>query len=244
MNGYGPYLQHVISKPMKTTKIHNRKENMSKLFLGIIFSLISGITFGQFTSLTPKIGLTWSVFYQKATVSKFTPGFLFGISSNYKLTENLSIKPEIIYEEKCSKMKGIIPDEDFGNVGNWENKINLSYLNLPLFIKYNFGKRNHGLINGGIYFGYLLKMTNHNKGIDNGEYFDEKFTHDLNVYNRFDFGIGIGGGKIIPVGKKNGVLIELRYNFALTSPNIATLYPKQHTIGLNLGYMFGVNRNN
>lgn len=210
---------------------------MKKLLFGIILILISGITFGQFISLTPKIGFTLSDYYEKILVeTTFKLGYSFGVSSNFSLSRKLDLKPELMFKQKGTKSAGLPND----NIQYYT----FNYLNIPLLIKYNLGKKNNSFINGGIYTGYLLKATSRFKGTLNGVYYDEKSNEDLSVFNKFDFGVGIGGGIRIPINDKNGILVDLRYNFALTFTNKkdnAVIYPKQHTIGLYIGYEFGLN---
>ena len=72
---------------------------MKKIIILIVFIALKSFAFGQFTTISPKIGLTLSQCKDFDNV-KYKPGYLFGVSALYKLSPKFAMKPGILIEQK------------------------------------------------------------------------------------------------------------------------------------------------
>ena len=181
-----------------------------KILLLIIGILLSTTIFAQDNI---KIGINAGATYSKFrgneiienTDSKFD--FLFGVSVEKNLKEDLSIKTNLNYERKSFSNERIVFDEDGSRIGQTEIITTFNYLSLPVLIKYNFGVTRQFFINGGPYFGFLLNTKSKTEGFpdDDSTYLNKKI----------DVGISLGIGKKIQLNNMNDLSIELRNNLGL-----------------------------
>ena len=209
--------------------------------LSLILLVFTFSVQGQFVSLTPKGGVTFSDFYT-ATYAKssFKAGMAFGISADYKLNiEKLFLKGELGFEQKGTKYLYTADADGSSTDGNYYT---YNYINLPILLKLKIGSKNNFFLNTGIYTGYLISGVERYQGTFEGQYIDQKNAMDMQNHNRLDFGLAIGGGVGIPILTKDKIMLEARYDFALTTSNRSgsPLEPKQHTLELTLGYEFGL----
>jgi len=148
--------------------------------------------------------------------------------------------------------------------GDFKNTAKLNYLEIPVLLKYKFGSKGkiRFFLNGGVYYGYLLNATTVTKGtstiyVDENKTpllvpplgtplppmsFDAK-TDVINDVNRNNFGLTGGGGLLIPSGKKNNFIIDVRISRGLTHIQKNTALNGESRTGnfvVSFGYVFGV----
>ena len=122
---------------------------------------------------------------------KMKMGAYAGVTADIQLTENLHIKPELVYA-----MQGTKSDDNSADV-----KLNANYLNLPLMAAYHF---DNGLfLETGPQFGMLLSANIK----DGGQKFSVK-----DSYKKTDLSWGAGLGYQLPLG----LAVNARYNLGLT----------------------------
>ena len=208
---------------------------MKKLIILIVFISISSFTFGQFTTITPKIGLTFSQCkdYDNA---KYKPGYLFGASAMYTLSPKFTIKPELLIEQKGFKVK-IEYQNDNGSMVDFNSLYSWNYLTLPIQVQYSLLKSNNVFVTAGGYAGYMLWASEKKIG-GTGDVNNSRTKTDISNYNRFEVGFNAGGGLNIPVTAKNKIEVGLRYERTLRFDK--THFPTgTNTFLLSVGY--GIN---
>ncbi|MEI8046860.1 MAG: porin family protein [Bacteroidota bacterium] len=216
----------------------------STFALSLIFWVFTCSVRGQFVSLTPKGGVTFSDFYT-ATYAKssFKTGMTFGILADYKLNkEKLFVKGELGFEQKGTKYLDLYSMDASASSSGGSTYYTYNYINLPVLIKLKIGSKNNFFLNTGIYTGYLISGVERFKGTFEGQFIDQKNAMNMQNHNRLDFGLAIGGGVGIPIVAKDKIMLEARYDFALTTSNKSgsPLEPKQHTLEFTIGYEFGL----
>lgn len=148
--------------------------------------------------------------------------------------------------------------------GDFKNTAKLNYLEVPVLAKYKFGSKGKPrfYLNGGVFYGYLLNAKTITEG-SSTIYVDEKKTplllpplgtaippvsfnaetdikKDVHTNN---FGITGGGGFLIPSGKKNNFIIDIRISRGLREIQKDTLTNGSSRTGnfvVSFGYVFGV----
>ncbi|WP_298224929.1 porin family protein [Flavobacterium sp.] len=199
------------------------KKSIVFLFL---MSLFTSLSFAQHRQkFGINTGVTYSAFRNMDVPNVdygYETGILVGLSYEYYLSENLSIKTNLSYDKKSSKGSTHTVVQEFPDPAFTEADINFkfhyNYLTLPVLLKYEF-KNTHGFfINGGPFFGYLLDSEfegSASDGITSQNYTES--TTDYN--NKFDFGITSGIGKVFQLKNKSSIVVEFRNNLGLFQTN-------------------------
>ncbi|AUC81517.1 porin family protein [Lacinutrix sp. Bg11-31] len=169
--------------------------------------------------------------------NNFSIGYLFGVSLDYYLKENLSLKANVNYERKTRKLElTYYNNSNAEEIGKEDFKETYDYINLPVLLKYEFGNSKF-FVNGGPFLSFLLK----NK-IDNDYPNDNSdFITDL---KNIDFGLSLGIGTNISLNEKNDLTIELRDDFGIIDiggvSRQAGGTAKTNAIKLVLGWNLGI----
>ena len=189
-----------------------------------------------------KIGIIAGINYtdirgnEYAKYNNFKVGYLFGVSFDYYLKENLSIKANINYERKIKNRQLTYFNYDAEETGKENFSEIYEYINIPILLKYEFGKSKF-FVNGGPYYSYLLNneikpdYPNDNSDMDTEQ-------------KKNDFGISLGVGTNISLNEKNDLTIEIRDDFGIIDtggvPNHVDGTVKTNTIKLILGWNLGI----
>jgi len=211
------------------------EQKVSFLLLFTSFCLVS---FGQFTTITPKAGSTFSkarnfIFERE----HFKPGILIGVEADYKLSSKLLLQPELVFEQKgtLQKVEGV--NENGHPIGAVKGFYTCNYIGIPLILKYKPFAKNQIYFLGGGYANFLVSEIRRVKYTEAGETHDDKENTDISGYGRWDAGFQAGAGIDIPAGKKNFIRIEARYAFAINLGG-STMPPATDTFLLSAGYAF------
>lgn len=112
---------------------------MKKLVLVGVVLIMAQLSFGQFingllerTSFGIKAGGNYSNFTNADFNTSGLSGFHGGMIVNFRLTKNFSIQEEFLYSTQGAKNK------DQNILGPKESSLRLSYMTIPIFIKYHF----------------------------------------------------------------------------------------------------------
>ena len=190
------------------------------------------------------------------------------------LKKKISILTEVNYAGQGGKRIGIqpisqpppglptLPNGVF-YYANFKNVAKLNYLEIPVMLKYKFGSTGKpGIyLNGGAYYGRLLKATQVTSG-SSTIYFDklgkvplllppngtalppisfDAKTDIKNDLNHNNLGLTVGGGISIPRGK-NYFLFDARVSYGLRSIQKDTVRngdSKTGNLVISVGYAFG-----
>ncbi|TYA74335.1 porin family protein [Seonamhaeicola marinus] len=164
--------------------------------------------------------------------------YSFGISSEYKINEKLSLFFNLNYDNKMMKLENFRVI-NFNNNETYfvDNKIIFNYLNAPLNVRYYFGKRNKLFADAGVFYNHFLNVKNKTTRKDT----EEEITAFLSPnVKKYDYGILIGLGYMFYLNEKNCLSIFLRDEFGIPNimdyPNNPNVNIKTNTIKLILNW--------
>jgi hypothetical protein len=209
---------------------------MKKLFIILVSLTFSSISFGQFTVITPKVGLTISRL-RDFPDTYFKPGFAFGVSAEYLFTPKFSLLPLIGLEQKGFLEKGVFVEMS-GATSDYKRYISLNYMNLPVMLKYNPFQSNGIYFIAGGFGGYLIAVTERLQATIEDSNYDEKTKKEASDYYRWNSGLSAGGGYDIPIKGKGRINVEIKYEFDVHLEK--DIFPTTHTFILSLGYSIGI----
>ncbi|MBZ4033479.1 PorT family protein [Flavobacterium sp. 17A] len=171
--------------------------------------------------------------------------YVFGVSFQYKIQDNLSIKTDLNYERKTQKSKNnieILDPESSISPGTYSVKstVYLNYLVLPVLLKYNFSKDKSFYVNAGPYLGYLLKSgIKTHVNIPGETDYDEE---DTKYKKSMDFGFTAGIGKEFKVNENHQVYVEIRDNLGVSDISKTEVMNggaiKTNSLNVLVGYTF------
>ncbi len=141
-------------------------------------------------------------------------GLSFGLVYNLGITKNLTIQPELLYNQLGYKLI-------FKSTSKTANELNENILTLPILIKLGLGGNKFKFfLNGGPYGGYRisrkLELLN-GLGLQKVNYVDNYVNGAKS--NRIEFGLMGGPGVQVGIGKAQLVL-EGRYQHGFSEPTI------------------------
>jgi len=176
-----------------------------------------------------KAGVNFATFGGDIEDADSRTGFHAGVVAEFKLSENFSIQPELLYSQMGAKFK------DSGSFGgfsySYEQTSKFDYLSLPILAKYYVLE---GLsIEAGPQVGYLLSAKNEVKGDSE----DVLASGDVKDGSKsVDFGVAGGLAYDLPIG----VFFQARYYAGLSNvnDNDGDLDVKNSALQISVGYKF------
>ena len=174
---------------------------MKKLHLLLLIAFIGYTSFAQKTKIGIQLGTNNTTFKNGiSNKNTFKLGFLIGANFEYAVSDKISLKSGIYYEQRKNGfdyLNLLLPDGSNPDVPT-SFKANYSNLDIPLLVKINVTPSKRLFFNGGFTLNYLLKTTmNGSTVIDN--------------LNKLDLNFSIGAGTAFKL-KNNDLNMELRYN--------------------------------
>lgn len=217
------------------------------LFILAIKLSFSGVCQAQKIKIGINVGPTYSGFrgMNVPTVDyKYGLGFMAGVSVDYYLRENLSIKANLSYDRKANNGESFyelrVNFDDPPRVYDQTIKNQYDYLTLPIMVKLGFGKNNRFFVNGGPFVGYLLHSETRSSSTSEStiELFYEAPLNTTGFNKRFDYGLSAGIGKSFNITGKNDLVLEIRDNLGLVNTNDAAggLNIKTNSVNLIVGW--------
>lgn len=180
---------------------------------------------------------------------KMAQGFTGGIMARYREEKLFGLIAELNITQRGWK-------EDFARdeAPEFSYERRLTYIQLPLLTHIYFGpKKVNFFVNLGPEFGLMLgdkidaNFDYHNIGSINGFPQGYRINRqlDMEVENRFDYGIAGGAGVEFYINKRNSIMLEGRYYFGLGNIFHATKRDyfsasRGSSIEITLGYMFRI----
>ena len=182
---------------------------MKKVILSAIASILFAFVNAQEVKFGIKGGLNLSNWAGDTRGMNLKPivGVNAGVLVQIKLSKKFDIQPELLYSTQGTKMKNVgasISDTYYSGDIKW----NLSYLNVPILLKYS--SDGESFIEAGPQVGFLTsakastKLTQYSQTVER----DVK-----EAFESIDFGFVVGAGfNITP-----NLLADLRYNIGLSN---------------------------
>ena len=212
----------------------------------VIYLFCFFYSFSSIAQEKVKFGINTGVTYSNirgneiADKNKYDFNFLLGTSFELPINNKLSFYTGLNYERKSFKREVLYDviypvfdpiDPAFSQDSGFTVKATLSYLNIPINIKYYLGKKNSFFVNGGLNTAVFLNL---NSNIE-----DEK-----NIIKTLDFGVNLGFGKKIKLNEKTHLNIEIRDNYGLVNISSVPVYNngtvKTNSVNLILNWEFKI----
>jgi opacity protein-like surface antigen len=182
---------------------------MKKIILSSLLALVFGFTYAQKTEFGVKGGLNSSNFSGDTGGIDFKSriGFNVGAFAAIKLSEKITLQPEILYSTQGAKAVNVSQFYD-GALYTGDVKFNLSYINVPVMIKYYVADKFN--LEAGPQIGFLTSAKTSTK-LDG---FNQTVDDDIkDSFESVDFGLNFGVGYDIT----EKVSVGIRYNLGLSN---------------------------
>lgn len=178
--------------------------------------------------------------------AKMKVGFNAGGLVEYKLMEKFALQAELLYSLQGAKTEDR-DDYGFGQYDKSENKINLSYINIPILAKYYIVKGFHA--EAGPQLGILISAKNkveYTEVYDDGDglvTYNESSEVDIKdnlktVDFSFNIGLGYDFTENIFVGARYNIGLTNIYDFDDFGFGFTDYDAKNSVFSVNFGYKF------
>ena len=173
--------------------------------VGLVFLLAQyNILYSQNMSKTPTFGLKGGLLMSSVTddeaIDQYAKkiGFQIGVTGAYYMLPKLSVRGELNYESKGGKFS------------NQDMNMNLDYISVPLYLKFNFTKDPEFYVYGGAYGSYLLSAKT--KGTYEKFEVSESINEDIiDNLTKYDIGLIVGIGVQGRLNRKSDIFLDIRY---------------------------------
>ena len=182
---------------------------MKKIILSTLFVLAFGFTYAQKAEFGIKGGLNSSNFSGNTEDMNFKPrvGFNVGAFAAIKLSEKVTLQPEILYSTQGAKAENVNADVNGVNY-TADIDFNLSYINVPVMFKYYVADKFN--LEAGPQIGFLTSAETSTK-VDG---FNQTVDQDAKEYlESVDFGFNFGAGYDFT----EKIFAGIRYNIGLSN---------------------------
>lgn len=181
-------------------------------------------------TLTSTRGTSSFVKYEESKMA-----FSFGATFNYKIHRNFSLQADLSFERKGS-VQHIEESKSQGYYEGTSFKVNnnFDYLTLPLLARATFGNKVNFFVNAGPFVGFLLRQEE----VRTAEGFPTDRINYTDVYKRFDAGITIGAGVLIPIKERFSISFEGRNNLGLVDIEKPSSTLKTNSVNLLFGLVY------
>ena len=207
---------------------------MKKIILSSLLVLAFGFTYAQKAEFGIKGGINSSNFSGDTEGVDFKPrvGFNVGAFAAIKLSEKITLQPEILFSTQGAKAENVSADVNGVNY-TADIEFNLSYINVPVMFKYYVADKFN--LEAGPQIGFLTSAETSTK-VDG---FNQTVDQDAKDYfESVDFGFNLGAGYDFT----NKISAGIRYNIGLS--NVWKTQPGDNSesqnsvLSLSVGYKF------
>jgi hypothetical protein len=207
---------------------------MKKIILSSLLVLAFGFTYAQKAEFGIKGGVNSSNFSGDTEGIDFKPsvGFNVGAFAAIKLSEKITLQPEILFSTQGAKAENVTADVNGVNY-TADIEFNLSYINVPVMFKYYVADKFN--LEAGPQIGFLTSAETSTK-VDG---FNQTVDQDAKDYfESVDFGFNLGAGYDFT----NKISAGIRYNIGLS--NVWKTQPGDNSesqnsvLSLSVGYKF------
>lgn len=182
---------------------------MKKIILSSLLLLAFGFTYAQKAEFGIKGGLNSSNFSGDTEGMDFKPrvGFNIGAFATIKLSEKVTLQPEILYSTQGAKAENVTADVNGVNY-TADIDFNLSYINVPVMFKYYVADKFN--LEAGPQIGFLTSAETSTK-VDG---FNQTVDQDAkDFFESVDFGFNVGAGYDFT----DKIFAGIRYNIGLSN---------------------------
>lgn len=183
----------------------SNKDKISSILIGVVIVFIPIIVEAQNMSTTPTVGVRGGILMSTITgddaMDQYAKklGMQLGITGAYYFHPMLSVRAELNYEAKGAKFD------------MQEMNMNLNYLSLPVYLKFNFTRDPEIYVYAGGYVSYLF-AANTKGTFEVLNEINEEINEDiLGNLNQFDAGIVAGLGVQGRFNRWLDIFLDLRY---------------------------------
>ena len=208
---------------------------MKKLFFAVILAAFTMISMNAQIKIGAKAGLNIATLAGDLEDTKSLIGFHIGAVAEFEITEQFAFQPELVYS-----IQGTKQENDLGLGGTIfsgldDDRITLTYINIPLMLKYYVA--DSFSLQFGPQIGFLMSANaegSEDGGFGSVEYYDEDIKDSM---KSIDFGLNIGAG----YKTEFGLFADVRYNLGLADINDidgSDVKMKNAVISVSVGYYF------
>ncbi|MBL4745474.1 MAG: PorT family protein [Flavobacteriaceae bacterium] len=203
---------------------------MKKLFLTAMIAVLSVVCIHAQASFGVKAGVNFANMTGDVADNSMLTGVHIGVIGEFKVSDKFSVQPELLYAMQGYKSK------DFDGLVTSDDTLKLSYINLPVMLKYYMIE---GMsIEFGPQIGILLAAKADGSEIYEGETTSWK-DYDMDEYlEKVDFSLNFGLGYEL----ENNLFFQARYTIGLSDISKQEEgYEgklKNNVIQLSVGYKF------
>lgn len=158
-------------------------------------------------------------------------GFHAGAYANIRISEQFAFQPELLYSMQGAESETTY--EEFGITYRDEDKIQLSYINVPLMMKWYAYDGLNFEFGPQIGFNVAAKAKGESTVTNGDGSITTSYDEDIDDIETVDFGLNIGAGYELPMGLNFGI----RYALGLTEIQKDSDL-KNSVISLGIGYSF------
>lgn len=203
------------------------KKNILPLFVIFVFGFANAQIKNQI-SYGIKGGLNIATWVGDVGDVNSKVGFHFGVFSEIKLSNKFSLQPELLYSSQGVKLKEVVLNIKGINYSA-DGNINLSYLNIPITMKYYVAKNIS--LDAGSQVGFLTNGKA--EGTLNGDRVAEDVKKN---FKSFDFSLVFGAGYVFSKNISTGI----RYNLGMinisNNPTGGNSKVRSSILSLSIGY--------
>jgi opacity protein-like surface antigen len=191
------------------------------LILSFLFAFFTAGAQDSKWTIGLEAGPNWSDIPNWYGSGFFLPGISAGLTGEYAVTNKISIKSGLLFQQKGHYTYQNATDSIGMPIsGNYfESTYRLNYLVLPVYGKLYLGNKTKFFVELGPYFGYLLdasfKMVYHRNSQPDQVNTESQTTK----FNRADVGASLGAGISIPVKSRFAIDLGLRYDQGILNIN-------------------------
>lgn len=198
---------------------------MKKIFLVVVIAFLAIQGNAQDLKFGIKGGINLSNFTgDDAGDSDMRTAFHLGVLSEYMVSEQFSIQPEVLFSAQGAKFK-------YGKFGDFDAK--LSYVSVPVMLKYYAAPGFNIQVGPQVSFLVDSKIEHDNKTVT--DVLKKLGVADEDNYKTVDFGLNFGLGYTFT----NSIFVEGRYNLGLTKiRDKGDAKIKNGVFQFSIGYMF------
>ncbi len=139
-------------------------------------------------------------------------GHSLGVSIEYKISDKVSLKSNILHEKKGNRIGIIATDEQGNPLGEFNVYTEFEYVTLPLLTRVTFGNDFRFYLNGGPYLGYLIR---HKEIQEEFTIFPRIEGDRTGHFKRIDLGLTLGMGISYQLIEELSLGFDVRSNIGL-----------------------------
>lgn len=140
-------------------------------------------------------------------------GFKGELQARYSLNQIFSAVMGVGYEQIGIRDNITYYDQGWQPMFTYSTRISFDYINIPILVRAEFGKKNKYFVNAGPTIGYLFNIDYHYSDQTDNALYDAQ---NDGGYKTLNTTISFGAGVEIPMGEKTALLFEIRDNFGFT----------------------------